>query len=221
MSEVNDLAGAQAQTDLHPDMEPVRKLPPPVVLETGTILTLRKPGHLRSPIPGQEYFAPAIVLLQYDSDGSIDALVFDASAGAHFVSAYQIREIDARTDNFNRREMFVKRSNIGEILFSPAAFKSVEDGMDTIALAHSRIRQALAEQNTSIESLHHSIASMQQIMHQLLDRLAAVELITKQFEPQSTSLSGSLSGQQAAADPGAATREVPAETPKGGSKGKS
>lgn len=220
MSETSELAGsAPASSEPVPGIEPVRTLPPPVVLDIGTILTLRKAGHLRSPTPGQEYFAPAVVLAQYESDGSIDALVWDASAGAHFVSAYPVRDVDARTDVHNRREMYVKRSNIGEILFSPGVFKSIEDGMDTLAIGHARMRQALAEQNTELESLR--------------SRMAAVELFMKQFEPQSTlatgtGLTGGLSDQQAAApdvsqlaEPAAAPRDRQTDSPRSGQKSRS
>lgn len=146
MSEVTDMEVRQA-IEQHQqgaaseeELRRARMPEPPRVFTTGTILTLRKAGHLRSPVPGQEYFAPGIVLEQYSPNGEIDVIVFDPSAGVHFLSAYPIRDVDARTDVHNRREMYVKRENIGEVLFDPEQFKNITDGLDTLALSYSRLR---------------------------------------------------------------------------------
>lgn len=97
-----------------------KELPPPMLLEQGTIVTIRMRGHTRSP-GGLEYFSPAIVLAQYMPHGEIDALVWDSSAGTHFANGYQIRDLGTRGDGAER-EMYEIQSNIGEILFSPQQF---------------------------------------------------------------------------------------------------
>ena len=73
----------------------IRTLEPPQVLETGTLVLLRMAAHSRSPNQ-QEYFAPAVVLAQYEPNGEIDALVWDASAGNAFVHGYAIRDLGTR-----------------------------------------------------------------------------------------------------------------------------
>ena len=96
------------------------------------------PGHSRT--GGQEYFAPAVVLQQYEPNGEIDALVWDASAGNAFVHGYAIRDLGSRdtmvTDKDGNlvpgRTQYVIQSNIGQVLFSPAAMLGVEDDLFNI-----------------------------------------------------------------------------------------
>jgi hypothetical protein len=108
---------------------------PPPVLENGTLVTLRMGAHSRS--PNQEpYFAPAVVLAQYEPHGEIDALVWDASAGNHFVHGYTIRDIGTR-DTQAGREQYVIQSNIGQVLFSPSEFATMQD-MVTMLMRRAR-----------------------------------------------------------------------------------
>ena len=112
----------------------IRTLEPPQTLETGTLVLLRMAAHSRSPNQ-QEYFAPAVVLAQYEPNGEIDALVWDASAGNAFVHGYAIRDLGSR-DTPNGREQYVIQSNIGQVLFSPAAFLNLEADV-TIAISRA------------------------------------------------------------------------------------
>jgi len=104
---------------------------PPRLLPIGTILTIRMQGHTRT--NGVEYFAPAIVLYQYDDMfGSIEAIVFDASAGTHYQHAYHIRDVSTRgIDN----ELYELRSNIGDILFAPDDFARLADRVSRLESA--------------------------------------------------------------------------------------
>lgn len=97
------------------------ELPAPRRFEPGTILTLRMRGHSRSPVAGQDYFAPAVVLEQFMPQGEISVLIWDSSAGTHYNASYAIRELGARGAGAER-EMYVLADNIGEVLFSPARF---------------------------------------------------------------------------------------------------
>ena len=119
------------------------RVPAPQTLETGTLVLLRMAAHSRSPNQ-QEYFAPAVVLAQYEPNGEIDALVWDASAGNAFVHGYAIRDLGTR-DTANGREQYVIRSNIGQVLFSPAAFLNLESD---VTMAISRAMQAARSQQS-------------------------------------------------------------------------
>lgn len=118
-------------------------------LETGAIVTLRMRGHTHSP-GGLEYFAPAVVLAQYnDPYGSIDALVWDSTAGTHMATGYHVRELGARGDG-GEREMYELQSNIGEVLFSPDRFKEV---IEQHYILHTQIT-ALQKRVGALESAH-------------------------------------------------------------------
>ena len=119
------------------------RVPAPQTLETGTLVLLRMAAHSRSPNQ-QEYFAPAVVLAQYEPNGEIDALVWDASAGNAFVHGYAIRDLGTR-DTANGREQYVIQSNIGQVLFSPAAFLNLESD---VTMAISRAMQAARSQQS-------------------------------------------------------------------------
>ena len=119
------------------------RVPAPQTLETGTMVLLRMAAHSRSPNQ-QEYFAPAVVLAQYEPNGEIDALVWDASAGNAFVHGYAIRDLGTR-DTANGREQYVIQSNIGQVLFSPAAFLNLESD---VTMAISRAMQAARSQQS-------------------------------------------------------------------------
>jgi hypothetical protein len=104
---------------------------PPRRFEPGTILTLRMRGHSRSPVSGQDYFAPAVVLDQFLPGGEISVLIWDSSAGTHYNASYAIRELGVRGSG-NEREMYVLTDNIGEVLFSPEAFASLCRSQDSL-----------------------------------------------------------------------------------------
>ena len=105
-----------------------RALAPPQQYEQGTILTLRMEGHSRSPVPGESYFAPAIVLNQFDNQtGDIAVMVWDSSAGAHY-GVYHVREVSSRGDG-NEREMYESQNKVGQVLFSPQTFENMIDSI--------------------------------------------------------------------------------------------
>src|SRR5580658_3630749 len=83
-----------------------KALAEPRRFEPGTILTLRMRGHSRSPVSGQDYFAPAVVLDQFLPGGEISVLIWDSSAGTHYNASYAIRELGVRGSG-NEREMYV------------------------------------------------------------------------------------------------------------------
>ena len=118
----------------------IRTLEPPQTLETGTLVLLRMAAHSRSP-EQREYFAPAVVLAQYEPNGEIDALVWDASAGNAFVHGYAIRDLGTR-DTAAGREQYVIQSNIGQVLFSPAEFARLADEHEQSLTQIGRLWQA-------------------------------------------------------------------------------
>jgi len=143
-------------------------LEPPPVLENGTLVTLRMGAHSRS--PNQEpYFAPAVVLAQYEPHGEIDALVWDASAGNAFVHGYAIRDLGTRdtmvTDKDGNlvpgRTQYVIQSNIGQVLFSPSEFATMQDMVAMLmrrareygAAIHALQLQALGERLNALEAM--------------------------------------------------------------------
>ena len=131
----------QTQNDIqNPDA--IDPLPAPEQYEPGTILTVRMRGHSRSP-GGLDYFAPAVVLDQFDPDGQISILVWDSSAGTHYHASYPIREIANRGDG-PKRQPYVTQSNIGKVLFSPAKFEDLTVAIDVILHRLSRIEKDLA-----------------------------------------------------------------------------
>jgi hypothetical protein len=96
------------------------------VYEAGSIVTVRLPGHSRSP-NGAEYWSTAFVLAQYEPDGQIAIMVLDPFAGMHFDPAFSVRDIGSRGDGTNEREMYEVRSNVGDVLFSPNAFDQMKE----------------------------------------------------------------------------------------------
>ena len=130
----------------------IHTLEPPQQLETGALVLLRMAAHSRSPNQ-QEYFAPAVVLAQYEPNGEIDALVWDASAGNAFVHGYAIRDLGTR-DTQQGREQYVIQSNIGQVLFSPRDFANL-----------------VSQQDVIYESLH----VHRETMHRIMNRLDALE----------------------------------------------
>ena len=120
----------------------VKPLPPAMRLEVGSIVTLRMRGHSRT--NGQEYYAPAVVLNQYPDDlGTIEALVWDSSAGTHYNGSYPTRELGIRGDGPDR-ETFELQSNIGQVLFSPDQFALVILQVDELQARVARIEKKLS-----------------------------------------------------------------------------
>ena len=111
----------------------IYRLPPPLQLEPGSIVKIRMAAHVRSPGMA-EYFSPAVVLAQYDDQwGSIDALVWDSSAGTHFANGYHIRELGPRIENGRPTgDMVETSSNIGDVLFSPDVFARMQLTLDEL-----------------------------------------------------------------------------------------
>ena len=105
----------------YPPLSRDATLAPPRRFEPGTILTLRMRGHSRSPVAGQDYFAPAVVLDQFMPGGELSVLIWDSSAGTHYNASYAVRELSSRGEG-NQREMYELQSNMGDVLFSPEAF---------------------------------------------------------------------------------------------------
>jgi hypothetical protein len=114
-------------------------LPAPRTFEPGTIITVRRPGHSRSPVPGQDYYAPALVLEQYMPNGELACFIFDYTSGVQYSGSYQIREISARGDGA-AREMYETQSNIGTVLFDPHA---IDHLYDSVSLLIQRIHQVM------------------------------------------------------------------------------
>ena len=129
----------------------IRTLEPPQTLETGTLVLLRMAAHSRSPNQ-QEYFAPAVVLAQYDPNGEIDALVWDASAGNAFVHGYAIRDLGSR-DTPNGREQYVIQSNIGQVLFSPQQFDRMQQELEILSVELHQKHRAMRDLLSRIEAL--------------------------------------------------------------------
>lgn len=131
-------------------------LPPPENL-MHCIVTLRMPAHSRSPNQ-QEYFAPAVVLAQYEPNGEIDALVWDSSAGSAFMHGFAIRDVgirDIHTSDGTHREQYVIQSNIGAVLFAPGAFERMTQEIEVLSMElhqkHRIIRDLIARV-TALES---------------------------------------------------------------------
>jgi hypothetical protein len=141
------------------------RVPAPQQLETGTLILLRMAAHSRSPNQ-QEYFAPAVVLAQYEPNGEIDALVWDASAGNAFVHGYAIRDLGTR-DTQQGREQYVIQSNIGQVLFSPAAMLDLEADVTRVMAAQlglqrefrSALQNEFAALTARVESLEASLTA--------------------------------------------------------------
>jgi hypothetical protein len=144
-----------------------RTLESPQTLETGSLVLLRMAAHSRSPNQ-QEYFAPAVVLAQYEPNGEIDALVWDASAGNAFVHGYAIRDLGTR-DAAAGREQYVIQSNIGQVLFSPAAFLNLEADVTT---AISRAIQ-VARSQQSFEAVLNEFRAKLEALEQIVTQPAA------------------------------------------------
>jgi hypothetical protein len=126
-------------------------LKPPIHLETGAIVTLRMPGHSRT--GGQEYFAPAVVLQQYYPEGQIDALVWDASAGAHFAHGFAVRDVGVRTLEAGVNEFYEIKPNIGDVLFSPEQFREMGMNVEMLTITERGLQTAVANLWKRVESL--------------------------------------------------------------------
>jgi hypothetical protein len=142
----------------------IRTLEPPQVLETGTLVLLRMAAHSRSPNQ-QEYFAPAVVLAQYEPNGEIDALVWDASAGNAFVHGYAIRDLGTR-DAAAGREQYVIQSNIGAVLFSPAAFLNLESDVTMAISTALKVRQSQQSFDATLQEFRAKLEALEQIVTQ-------------------------------------------------------
>ena len=136
------------------------RVPAPQQLETGTLVLLRMAAHSRSPNQ-QEYFAPAVVLAQYEPMGEIDALVWDASAGNAFVHGYAIRDLGTRdtmvTDRDGNlvpgRTQYVIQSNIGQVLFSPQLFDRMQQELEMLSVELHQKHRAMRDLLARIEAL--------------------------------------------------------------------
>jgi hypothetical protein len=129
----------------------ISKLPPAQRLELGSIVTIRMRGHSRSP-GGLEYFAPAVVLDQYNDDyGSIDALVWDSSAGNSYAHGYHVRELGVRGEG-STRETYELQSNIGEVLFSPHEFSLALLAIGSLQNRVNTLESAMRAQRSDIKS---------------------------------------------------------------------
>lgn len=146
-------------------------LEPPQTLETGALVLLRMAAHSRSP-EQREYFAPAVVLAQYEPNGEIDALVWDASAGNAFVHGYAIRDLGTR-DTQHGREQYVIQSNIGQVLFSPAAMLKLEDDA-------TRALSEIIGMRNYLKELAPSLRNFDTVFAEYRVRLEALEQIVTQ-----------------------------------------
>ena len=131
----------------------------PREFEPGTILTLRMRGHSRSPVAGQEYFAPAVVLEQFAPGGEISVLVWDSSAGTHYNASYPIRDVSSRGTG-SEREMYVVQDNIGEVLFSPREFLAQGELIESLIRARQGVQAALVDHRRRLEAVEAFVAEM-------------------------------------------------------------
>lgn len=145
-------APSSASTRTYDFLQRPGALAPPVQFEPGTILTLRMRGHSRSPVPGSEYFAPAVVLEQFMPNGEISVLIWDSSAGTHYNASYAIRDLSTRGSG-NERETYEVQSNIGQVLFSPREFGRMGEELEHIVGAIQSVRRAQAEVNNSLPAM--------------------------------------------------------------------
>lgn len=119
----------------------IQHLQPPTPLEVGTILTLRMRGHSRT--GGADYFAPAVVLEQFQPRGEITCLIWDSTSGNAFQHAYPIREVtsmdrlvdDGNGGHVQKRIEYEAQSNIGQVLFSPRQFAFVIEDIQSLTTA--------------------------------------------------------------------------------------
>lgn len=131
-------------------------LPPPTTLEVGTILTLRMRGHSRT--GGADYFAPAVVLEQFQPRGEITCLIWDSTSGNAFQHAYPIREVasmdrlvdDGNGGHVQKRIEYEAQSNIGQILFSPRQFENLATDLETLMQFVHRLTARVARLETAI-----------------------------------------------------------------------
>lgn len=152
------------------------KLPP--AYETGTILTIRMRGHSRSPVPGQDYFAPAVVLEQFQPDGEISCLVWDSSAGTHYNASYPVRDIGVRGEG-REREMYEMQSNIGEVLFSPQRMRDLTEG-------HNKLTDFIIDKMRSIvNTINDNAARMDNRIDKMLPRIDALEAFRAELDTSS------------------------------------
>ena len=134
--EVDDQAQVQTQA--------ATALPGFMRLETGSLVTIRMRGHTHSP-GGLEYFAPAVVLAQYNDDyGSVDCLVWDSSAGNAYVHGYHVRELGVRGEG-SERGMYELQSNIGQVLFSPNEFATMIGSLQDFELRLMRLEVSVTK----------------------------------------------------------------------------
>jgi len=138
------------------------RVPAPQTLETGALVLLRMAAHSRSPNQ-QEYFAPAVVLAQYEPNGEIDALVWDASAGNAFVHGYAIRDLGTR-DTQHGREQYVIQSNIGQVLFSPAAFLNLESDVTMAISTTMQTRRSQQTFESALQEFRMKLEALEQIV---------------------------------------------------------
>ena len=179
---------------------------PPRRFEPGTILTLRMRGHSRSPVAGQDYFAPAVVLDQFMPGGEISVLIWDSSAGTHYNGAYAIRELGVRGQGAER-EMYELQSNVGEVLFSPEAFAAA-------VASTGQLHEAVYVINEQSKRNHDDIVLVSNELGRVGRdhdaRLASFEAFMNEFRqpaPSGTGASGDLSAQHADGAPQHATKD--------------
>ena len=157
-------------------------LPPPIQLSIGSIVMLRMTGHSRT--AGQEYFAPAVVLNQYQPHGELEVLVWDSTAGAHFNPNYPVRDLESYGEG-NERHLREKRSNIQAVLFAPERFASMSDDMDRIITLFVEQSKKIEVCHTDMERLMLKIASLEEMM-----TAPAAQQITKQESEKTVQSSG-------------------------------
>jgi hypothetical protein len=124
-------------------------LGPYLRLPVGSIVLIKMRGHVRT--HGLDYFAPAVVLNQYDPDGQIECIVWDASAGTHYNPNYAIREVGVRGEG-NERQMYEIGSNVQAVLFSP-------DEQSYMRLELDEMRQQIAKQNELIAEMAKTLSN--------------------------------------------------------------
>ena len=154
------------QPVVDPDARAAYALPEPQSYEPGTILTLRMRGHARSPVPGEEYFAPAVVLRQYNNQtGDIEAIVWDSSAGQHY-GVFHAREVSSR-GNGNERELYESQSNVGEVLYSPWQFANACNMINLLDRGMANLQNESVCDGERIVELFHTVARLTERIGQL------------------------------------------------------
>jgi hypothetical protein len=104
-------------------------------------------GHVRT--NGIDYYAPAIVLNQYEPNGELELFVWDSSSGNTYIPSYQIRDIGVWGDGHDRY-MYELSSNVQDILFSAEEQMLMRIRLDDMELQLKQMTALITEMAKTI-----------------------------------------------------------------------